>query len=422
MLSKDFVPTKPFPEFKWKWACKTCTEGLNDPVILLGVLFRMRKLELLGGDIKFSSDEFAQEMLDLHNDTSDSIKNIDLSRRVGERNLIRNSGQYWRAVGLIPSSARSGKIQLTDFGRKVADREISQTEFAAITVQTLKLPNPNIQDEAECQLWENAGLTIYPLRLLLDILIALSKIDTQERYITPDELVRIIIPLSACKAEVGDYVNFLLWYRNKEISIDNWPNCIEGANDFRIAREFLLFLRNYGYLVKSSSGKREDERYFANDNILSEIIEITSDIIADQSLIKTLEHIREMDVAPEIERKRILREIVERPNQAKFRKNVLGMCKTCIITNVAMPEVLEAAHIKPVKYKGNDSIANGFAMRADIHTLFDSCHLRIAPDGKIELSSRAKMDYGSIIPQQISIPDFISKDFLRWRWENYNGV
>ena len=422
MLSKDFVPTKPFPEFKWKWACKTCTEGLNDPVILLGVLFRMRKLELLGGDIKFSSDEFAQEMLDLHNDTSDSIKNIDLSRRVGERNLIRNSGQYWRAVGLIPSSSRSGKIQLTDFGRKVADREISQTEFAAITVQTLKLPNPNIQDEAECKLWENAGLTIYPLRLLLDILIALSKIDTQERYVTPDELVRIIIPLSACKAEVGDYVNFLLWYRNKEISIDNWPNCIEGANDFRIAREFLIFLCNYGYLVKCSSGNREDERYYANDNILSEIIEITSDIIADQSLIKTLEHIREMDVAPEIERKRILREIVERPNQAKFRKNVLGKFKTCIITNVAMPEVLEAAHIKPVKYKGNDTVANGFAMRADIHTLFDSCHLRIAPDGKIELSSRAKMDYGSIIPQQIVIPDFISKDFLRWRWENYNGV
>ena len=42
MLAKNFIPTKPFDEFKWKWACLQCTEGLNDPVILLGVLFRMK--------------------------------------------------------------------------------------------------------------------------------------------------------------------------------------------------------------------------------------------------------------------------------------------------------------------------------------------------------------------------------------------
>lgn len=45
MFDKKFVPEKPFSDFKWKWACLQCTEGLNDPVILLGVLFRMRKLE-----------------------------------------------------------------------------------------------------------------------------------------------------------------------------------------------------------------------------------------------------------------------------------------------------------------------------------------------------------------------------------------
>ena len=110
MLQKDFIPTKPFPDFKWKWASLQCTERLNDPVVLLGVLFRMRKLELLNRDLKYSSQEFAQEMLDLSNDLSDSIK-VNLGGRVGERNIIRNSSQYWRAVGLIPND-RSGKIQL----------------------------------------------------------------------------------------------------------------------------------------------------------------------------------------------------------------------------------------------------------------------------------------------------------------------
>ena len=108
MLAKNFIPTKPFDEFKWKWACLQCTEGLNDPVILLGVLFRMRKLEPLG--VKYSSDEFAKELIDLSNDVKDSI-GVDLERRTGDRNLIRNSGQYWRAVGLIPPADRSGHIK-----------------------------------------------------------------------------------------------------------------------------------------------------------------------------------------------------------------------------------------------------------------------------------------------------------------------
>ena len=419
MLQKNFIPTKPFPDYKWKWATLQCTERLNDPVILLGVLFRMRKLEQLNKGLKFSSPEFAHEMLELSADVSDSIK-VDLGGRTGERNLIRNSGQYWRAVGLIPVESR-GKIELTDFGRKVADREISQTEFAAITIQTFRLPNPNVQSESECQRWINAGIILHPLRLILEILIELSKIDSRQRYITPDELVKVIIPLSACKAEISDYVNFLIWYRTKEITLIGWPNCIEGANDFRIAREYLLFLSNYGYLIKSDGAKREDEEYYVNPNILTEITEIVREQPKDESLIKALEQIRASEVASEVERKRIQTRVA-RPNQANFRREVLKACERCVITNVMMPEILEAAHIKPFKYNGEDTVANGFAMRVDIHTLFDAGHLRISPEGKIELSNRARMDYGASIPPQIAIPDFINKDFLRWRWENYNGM
>ena len=57
-----------------------------------------------------------------------------------------------------------------------------------------------------------------------------------------------------------------------------------------------------------------------------------------------------------------------------------------------------------------------------IHTLFDTGHLRISPEGVIELSSRARMDYGASIPPRIVVPDFTNKDFLRWRYENYNGI
>lgn len=417
MLPQNFIPTKPFPDFKWKWACLQCTEGLNDPVVLLGVLFRMRKLEPMG--VKYSSDEFARELIDLSNDVQDSV-GVDLARRTGERNLIRNSGQYWRAVGLIEPGDHSGKIKLTDFGRRVADHDISQTEFAAITVQTFKLPNPQVQSEEECRKWLDHGLALYPLRLLLQILVRLTELG--QGYITTEELVKIIIPLSGCNADVQDYVNFILWYRAGNITLIGWPDCCTGANDMRIAREYLLFLSNYGYLNMGSIGKRLNEQYRLNEVIVDEIREIVTPKQQDESLIHALDQIRSTEVASEVERKRVQTFRTNRPNQANFRRAVLGACQRCIITNVTMPEVLEAAHIKPFKYKGEDTVANGFAMRTDIHILFDTGHLRISEDGVVELSSKARMDYGASIPPRIVVPDFTNREFLRWRWDNYNGI
>lgn len=378
MFAQNFVPKVPFPNFKWKWASLQCTEGLNDPVVLLGVLFRMRKLEPKG--VRYSSEEFANELRELSNDIKDSV-GVDLARRTGQRNLIRNSGQYWRAVGLLADGDRSGRIQLTDFGRRVADHDISQTEFAAITIQTFKLPNLQIQSADECQLWIDNGLIIYPLRLLLSIFRELQK--HGQGYITTEELIRIIIPLAGCKAELADYVNFILWFRVGQITLIGWPNCAPGANDSRIAREYLLFLSNYGYIIRKEQNTRMDEQYLYNYALDSEIAAILAEQPYNESLQQAVERIRIADVAADIERKRVEIQRTARPNQARFRKEVLAVYGRCIITNVTMPEVLEAAHIKPFKYKGEDTVANGFPMRMDIHLLFDAGHLRISDTGEV---------------------------------------
>lgn len=416
MLAKSYIPQKPFENFKWKWACLQCTEGLNDPVILLGVLFRMRKLEPLG--VKYSSQEFADELVELSRDTEDSV-GVDLARRTGERNLIRNSGQYWKALNLIPANSK-GKIELTDFGRKVADHEISQSEFAAITVQTFRLPNPTIQSEAECNDWLQHGLVLYPLRLILEIACELER--RGEGYITTEELVRIIIPLSGCNAELQDYINFILWFRAGEISLVGWPNCIPAANDIRIAREYLLFLQHYGYIQQRGNNTRLEEHYYIDETIIDEVGQILIEHPRTDSVYEVLSRMRMEKYISEFERKRMQHARVARPNQANFRKAVLQACERCVITNVTMPEILEAAHIKPFKYNGEDTVANGFAMRTDIHTLFDTGHLRISPDGEIALSNKARMDYGASIPPRIVIPSFTNTEFLRWRWENYDGM
>ncbi|GHV83641.1 HNH endonuclease [Spirochaetia bacterium] len=418
MLEKNYIPKLPFPDFKWKWASLQCTESLNDPVILLGVLFRMRKLETNG--LKYSSPEFAHELEELSNDVKDSI-GINLAGRTGERNLIRNSGQYWRAVGLLEDGDRTGLIHLTEFGRRVADRDVTQTEFAAITIQTFKLPNIKIQNTDECQMWLDNGLVLYPLRLLLSIA---KELNAQgEYFITTEELIKIVIPLSSNpNTTVDDYIHFILWYRAKEITLIGWPDCCPRDNDTRIAREYLLFLSNYGYLVKTQGKTRMAEQYAYNSLLDNEITSILAEKTSDQSLIQAVTQIRTKEIAAEIEKKRVDENTRTRPNQAKFRKEILQACERCIITNVTMPEVLEAAHIKPFKYHGEDTVANGFAMRMDIHLLFDSGHLRISEKGDIQLSTRARMDYGATIPPRIVLPNFTNTEFLKWRWENYNGL
>ncbi|MDR1028699.1 MAG: HNH endonuclease [Clostridiales Family XIII bacterium] len=242
-----------------------------------------------------------------------------------------------------------------------------------------------------------------------------------KEFISVEELVRIIIPLSGSNAELPDYVNFILAYRHDQISISDWPDFASGANDARIAREYLLFLSNYGYIIKIGGHDRMSERYKYNCNLDPEIKEIISVDTSKETIQATLKAIRKTEAVSEVERKRV-RSVQHRPNQTKFRKEILRAYERCVITNVMMPEVLEAAHIKPYKYKGEDTIANGFPMRIDVHVLFDSGHLRISEEGVVDLSTRARMDYGATIPPKIVIPDSIDRDFLRWRWENYNGI
>ncbi len=409
MIPKTFIPQKPFPEFKWQWASFAPTESINDPVVLLGVLFRMAKLE---GRYSFSSTEFSNELRDLTNDLKDSV-GINLADRVGERNVMRNSQQYWKSLYLIPKDTH-GKIMLTDWGRKVADHEISQTEFSAVTIMTHQLPNTRIQPPEVCQKWQDSGISIKPLKLILSLI---QKTD----FLTLEELIKIVIPLSCTpNATTDDYANFILWYREGALDTRLWPDCCERSNDKRMAREFLLFLYYYGYLIQED-GSNDTAHFRINNAISAEIDLILSDISLNPTIDQAIKLLSASDVISDVERKRVTT-IRNRPHQAQFRRDVLAACKRCVITNVTMPEVLEAAHIKPYKYHGEDSASNGFAMRLDIHMLFDTGHLRISPTGEVFLSNRARMDYGALIPPSIIIPEFINRDFLRWRWENYNGM
>ncbi|MGW6265879.1 HNH endonuclease [Cellulosimicrobium funkei] len=72
------------------------------------------------------------------------------------------------------------------------------------------------------------------------------------------------------------------------------------------------------------------------------------------------------------ERKRSLREVVVRGGQASFRSRVVNAYGgRCAITGCAVPEVLEAAHIRPYIGTKSNFASNGILLRVDLHRLWD---------------------------------------------------
>lgn len=79
-------------------------------------------------------------------------------------------------------------------------------------------------------------------------------------------------------------------------------------------------------------------------------------------------------------RARVLREIVQRRGQQKFRKTLIAAYGGhCAITGCSVTPLLEAAHITPYLGPETNSITNGILLRADIHTLWDLGLIAVDP-------------------------------------------
>ena len=405
------IPKKPFANYKWRWAVYTPTETLNDPPIFLGILRVLRANE----SKKFSSDDVNAGLQIVQKETESTVDLV----RSKERNIFRNSGQYWRGLGLL-SDRKRGQINLSPFGRKLADGLITQVEFATTIIKTFELPNKRV--ESNYKEWEQAKIKLKPFETILNIISELKKnFGDSFGYIAPEELIKIVIPLAGNNGIIDEYIKSIIAFRNKELDLTGWPNCAPNSNDKRMAREFLLFLSNYGFCNTISTGTNMQEKYFLSSISIEEVDELYSIDIQETELERIERIIQNSQIPANIERKRVAREVLERPNQHIFRKSILEAYKSkCLITGVNMETVLEAAHIKPVKHNGSDQIFNGICMRADIHTLFDSNHLKIHPSGNIILSEDAnrKENYISL-PRTINIPQFVDKEQLDWRFKYY---
>ena len=410
------TPQKPFDSYKWRWLHVQPTESLLRPPIFLGVLRALARHE----DKAPSSHELADDLLGVQHDTNSPVNLV----RTPERNLIRNSGQYWKGTGLLVPE--TGVVELTPLGRLVASGAVTQNEFAWVMVEETVLPNPVTYSPSEIQKWRDARLEIRPFRLLIQILSHLAENGGLDNaFITVPELIGIVIPLAVVTTPAEITAEALVQYRDGRFNPDGWPDCAPGANDRRLAREFLLFLAHYNICMKTAGDTSDEDRYYldsAFDIELADEINGTA-TIEDQSeemTAQVLESLQQYALPTFSGRERRTSSQLARPGQPKFRRDILAAFgNQCLVTEERLADVLDAAHIVPVEYGGADAVGNGLCLRRDVHRLFDLGHLRISAKGAVMLSNAARNSVSyTHIPNVIELPAFVDFPSMAWR-SNY---
>lgn len=261
----NIPPVIPFPEFKWRWAVTTPSESLNTEELLFGVLAILVK----HNGKRHATQEFKNDLLELQNRTGTSIDLAKIDRDIN-KNIIENSGQYWKALGLL-NSTTDGTISVTDLGKGIVNGSISKLDFIKKLYNDFSLPNSNIESTSTISIWNSNNIVVYPFKIIFNILLGLSKKDQSPTnwYIEAEELRDVVIPLSIYKnLDIDIYVDYLLKYRNDKSQFSTWPNCAPGDNDFRMIKEYLLFLSNFGFLDLVEL-KDKSKRYYINSLTLS---------------------------------------------------------------------------------------------------------------------------------------------------------
>lgn len=119
-------------------------------------------------------------------------------------------------------------------------------------------------------------------------------------------------------------------------------------------------------------------------------------------------------------RVRMMREAIVREGQPAFRRHLLRVYEgQCAVTECAIPELLEAAHLRPYAGFWHSRACYGLLLRTDIHTLFDKGLLWIDNDYRVCLAPVImRSEYhnlqGKALRLPVSFADWPLKEHIAW--------
>ena len=127
-------------------------------------------------------------------------------------------------------------------------------------------------------------------------------------------------------------------------------------------------------------------------------------------------------------RLRTVRQIIARRGQAVFRVALLdAYLGRCAVTGCDVPDVLEAAHLRPYRGPDSNDLRNGLLLRADIHTLLDLMLVAFEPTSRLVVisSQLAGTHYQQLSGVRVAEPRLARQrpapEILQHVWQNFTA-
>lgn len=120
-------------------------------------------------------------------------------------------------------------------------------------------------------------------------------------------------------------------------------------------------------------------------------------------------------------RRRVARNVINRPDQRRFKFRVLQRYgPRCPLSGVAVTEMLDAAHLRPVADHGSSDPRNGLPLNAALHRAFDAHLFAIDPDTLdvvVRPHGPSVEDLGITCPHIRGLDRRPHREALQWRYE-----
>jgi putative restriction endonuclease len=122
-------------------------------------------------------------------------------------------------------------------------------------------------------------------------------------------------------------------------------------------------------------------------------------------------------------RRRVERAIHVRPEQARFKLQIIQRYGSrCPLTGIEVPQMIEAAHLRPVPDNGSNDPRNGIPLSASLHRAFDANLFAFHPD-TLEVVTRpggpTPADMRLTQPHIRDLPKLPHRDALTWRFDRW---
>ncbi|GGQ63832.1 HNH endonuclease [Streptomyces flaveolus] len=119
------------------------------------------------------------------------------------------------------------------------------------------------------------------------------------------------------------------------------------------------------------------------------------------------------------------RNVRERPGQRRFKLRVFQRYgPRCPLSGIAVPEMIEAAHLRPDAEDGTDDPRNGLPLNAALHRAYDAHLFAIEPE-TLNVVTRPQgptiEELGIVTPHLRELPRRPHAEALRWRYREWQS-